>query len=313
MQQNALAVQQPQEMSIKIPANMQQLQYQKELLNHNWKLSEILAKSGVVPKNYLNNPHSIFAAITLGQRFGMDPMTAISSVMVVSGKPSFPAQTMLAIVQGSGLLKSGPEFDREYDKANNVIKVTCRVQRQGRTLQSKSFSLKDADRAGLLKNTGWQNYPENMMEWRSLAFVLRLEFADILAGIYSTEEMLDVSETDNFTTSSTTVSPTGDESIQDHYSNVPSQTNLPDPETITCSETQQQELKNYFDALQWSGKQIHDFLKEQGTGGNYNKLTGAEAEKVLFYLQAILDEKEDLQAEKIDDAEEFEEAMDKGR
>jgi len=63
-----------------------------------------------------------------------------------------------------------------------------------------TFTIKDADRAGLLKvrpgkEPGvWHHYPQRMLQMRARAWTLRDGFADVLKGLQIREEMEDITE-----------------------------------------------------------------------------------------------------------------------
>ena len=53
-----------------------------------WRLSTIMAASGMVPKAYLNKPEACFIAMQMGAETGLTPMQSIQSIAVINGMPS---------------------------------------------------------------------------------------------------------------------------------------------------------------------------------------------------------------------------------
>ena len=69
----------------------------------------------------------------------------------------------------------------------------CKTKRKGCAEQVSRFTLADATRAGLLGKQGpWQTNTSRMLKLRARGFGLRDTFADVLAGLVSAEEALDL-------------------------------------------------------------------------------------------------------------------------
>jgi len=73
--------------------------------------------------------------------------------------------------------------------------VVLDVKRRGRSPQRISWTMEDAQRAGLARSQTWQQYPARMLEARAKTEAATLIFADVVTGqgssganTYSTEE-----------------------------------------------------------------------------------------------------------------------------
>lgn len=79
-------------------------------------------------------------------------------------------------------------------------KTTYYFKREQKTLSGKinilevtsSFSIKEAEKAGLLTKDNWNNYPSRMLDSRSFNFGAREIAADITLGMMSLSEMADI-------------------------------------------------------------------------------------------------------------------------
>lgn len=167
-----------------------------------YRLARAIAESGAAPKAYLNDPkkwdsgfneNKILAGILHGLEVGLTPFAALQSIAVVNGMPSLWGDGMLGIVRSSGLLIDIQEFI-EGD-ANNPVAV-CRCLRAGQaTPIIRTFGKADAAKAGLLSKEGpWKLYPQRMMQMRARSWALRDGFADVLRGLHSAEEAIDMGE-----------------------------------------------------------------------------------------------------------------------
>lgn len=155
-------------------------------LDEALRLAEIMAKSDIVPKDFIGKPGNILVAIQWGAEIGLAPLQAMSHIAVINGRPALWGDALLAIVRGSGLLAS---FDEEI----GADRATCTAQRRGEAPISRTFSREDAKQAGLLGKPGpWTQYPRRMMQMRARAWVLRDLFPDVIRGLHVAEEAQDL-------------------------------------------------------------------------------------------------------------------------
>jgi hypothetical protein len=145
-------------------------------------LAERYSKSGMVPKNYINNPGAILAAWDFGGSLGLGLMQSLQGIAVINGMPTLWGDAALAVVMASGLL----------DDIDESIPGQCTVIRKGKKPKTTYFSMEDAALAGLTRKEGpWKQYPKRMLQMRNRAFALRDSFADVLKGMQIAEEVQD--------------------------------------------------------------------------------------------------------------------------
>jgi hypothetical protein len=148
-----------------------------------------IATTDFVPKAYKNKPAEILAAIQYGAELGLGPLGALNGLIVISGKVTLPTATMRALVEASGKMeKCTVTYQADPPLAIAVVK------RVGRAEATHTFGLQDAQNAGLSSGHMYTKYPERMYRNRALGFALRDEFADVLQGIMTAEEMADVQD-----------------------------------------------------------------------------------------------------------------------
>lgn len=152
------------------------------------ELSELMAKSEMVPKIYQNKPGNVVVAILAGHPLGLNPFAACQSFAVINGTPSLFGDALLGIVKGSGLL---PSIKESISDDGQV--ATCYITRRGEDPVCRTFTMDEAKKAGLLSKPGpWQAYPKRMLQMRARAFALRDVFPDVLRGVGLAEEQEDV-------------------------------------------------------------------------------------------------------------------------
>tara|TARA_S200002703_G_scaffold30261_1_gene26215 strand:- start:1539 stop:2459 length:921 start_codon:yes stop_codon:yes gene_type:complete len=156
------------------------------------KISEMFAKSDLVPDNYRNKPANIFLAVSAGASLGLAPFQAMQNITVINGKPSIWGDALLAMVRNDKRCLSVKE---SIEGEGTTRTATCSVSRlapNGETeVISSSFSMGNAQKAGLLNKKPWQSYPDRMLQMRARGFALRDAFADVIGGLITTEEAQD--------------------------------------------------------------------------------------------------------------------------
>jgi len=145
-------------------------------------LAEKVSRSNLIPQAYRGKPADAAVCIMYGAEVGLPPMTALQRIIVINGKPTLDAQGMSALIRGSGHSLVGEVTDTE-------AKVTGKRGDNGDTM-SFSFSMEDANRAGLVKPGPWRQYPKAMLWARAVSQLARQLFPDVLMGMsYVPEEI----------------------------------------------------------------------------------------------------------------------------
>jgi hypothetical protein len=181
------------------------------------RCSELIANSSLCPANYAKRPADVLVAMQMGQELGLKPMQALQNIAVIQGRPSLWGDAMLAVCRQAHDFEY---VDETLDEANMV--ATCKAKRRDEPEVVRTFSMKDAQVAGLGGKGGpWKTYPKRMLQMRARGFALRDTFPDVLRGIIIREEAMDMpradfSESSAFTIEASAVSPTtiSEEKIQ---------------------------------------------------------------------------------------------------
>ena len=136
-------------------------------------------------------PQGVLSTVMLGRELGMPAMASLRSVHIIEGKHSLSADLMVALVLKSGLA----EYFQMSESTDEVC--TFETKRKGNPLpMSLSYTIEEADKAGLLappkpgKKPGpWHKMPKLMLRARAKSMLARLEYPDLLAGLYTPEEL----------------------------------------------------------------------------------------------------------------------------
>lgn len=159
-----------------------------------YRLAKAVCLSGLAPKG-LDKPEAVMIAIMHGMEVGLTPMMALQKIAVINGRPTIWGDGALGLVRGSGLCEYVTE---KIEGMGDKRVAVCVAKRKGEPDPiTRRFSVDDAKRASLWDKGGpWKQYPERMLQMRARAFALRDGFADVLGGLYLTEELQGTERTD---------------------------------------------------------------------------------------------------------------------
>ncbi|HUT57213.1 MAG TPA: hypothetical protein VNA25_04995 [Phycisphaerae bacterium] len=144
---------------------------------------KVVAGTAIVPEYLRGKPDWVLALALKGRELGMGLMTSLDSLNYIKGKVSISAQGMVAIA-------------KKRVKGADVVVVestedTCTIiaRREGCEDFKVTKTRAEMDSRGLTANPTWKKYPENMLRWRAITDACRIQFADVLTGIYTPDEL----------------------------------------------------------------------------------------------------------------------------
>lgn len=145
--------------------------------------AELLIKSGMVPATF-KTPEAVLVACTIGHELGFSPIQSLNVINVIEGKPTLGLNGYLALIaahNGSVDVVSHTETE-----------CTVKVNRNGRS-HTESYTIAEAAKAGLAGKGNWVKMPKKMLFARAVTAATRIIFADVVSGLYETDEIKDFS------------------------------------------------------------------------------------------------------------------------
>lgn len=160
-----------------------------------WDLGKMLIESGMIPKS-VKHPGAAVAIILKGRELGLGPMASFDLITVIQGKPGVSPQGMLALINQSGL----SENIKIWDDGEAAF---CTMKRKGQDPHTERFGMDDArvfkttewqDGGGkkeipLSQKSNWLSQPRTMRKWRVVAACARIVYPDVVAGLYTPDEL----------------------------------------------------------------------------------------------------------------------------
>jgi hypothetical protein len=156
-----------------------------ELLKPAAELARVISNTEFVPKDMRGRDAAITAAILTAHELNVQPMTALSNIAIIDGKPALSATLMRALV-----LSRGHEI---WFEENTSTKVTAAGRRRDSDNVTRvTWTLEMARNANLAAKQNWRQYPRAMLTARASAELCRDVFPDCLAGLtHAIEELED--------------------------------------------------------------------------------------------------------------------------
>lgn len=155
----------------------------RNTLNTKVTYARELAESGLLPAQYRKNPANVLWAIEFGEALGVAPMTAITGVHVIDGKPTASAGLISALVRRAGHRLRVTGTDQ---------KATAQIIRSDDPdfVFEAVWTLDRARQAGLINKNVWKSYPAAMLKARAITEVARDACEEALNGCrYTAEEL----------------------------------------------------------------------------------------------------------------------------
>ena len=158
------------------------------------RMAASLSKSTIVPKEFQNNANNALIAIELANRLGVSPLMVMQNLYVIYGRPSWSAQYMIAMINGSGKYDFELQYDEKTDKNGKPFSCQCWTERHGRKVTGPIVDMDMAKAEGWINKSGskWQTMPQMMLRYRAASFFGRMNCPELTMGIYTREEVIEI-------------------------------------------------------------------------------------------------------------------------
>ena len=153
-----------------------------------------LADSDLVPTSYQGQKglSNCLVALEMSKRMNLSPLTVMQNLNVIHGKPSWSAAFITSQIMGCGRFKN---FDYVVTGKDDSLSVQCQAIRleDKKLVKGTAVTMKMAQQEGWTrKNTKYQSMPELMLRNRAATFFGRQYIPDLLLGVQTSEEVVDI-------------------------------------------------------------------------------------------------------------------------
>lgn len=160
---------------------------------HAQRVAKMLASSSLIPKDYQGNIQNTMIAMEMANRIGASPLMVMQNLYIVQGKPSWSSTFIIAALNACN--KFSP---LRYEMSGEGEQYGCRawaydIETKDK-LEGPKVTLEMARAEGWLTKGGskWKTMPELMFRYRAAAFFGRLYAPEILMGMMTAEEIMDI-------------------------------------------------------------------------------------------------------------------------
>lgn len=168
-----------------------------------WKIAQQFSKSDLIPENYKNKPENVIIALGMSEKMDLDLFTIMQNLDIVKGKARWNGSFCRTLIEKTGkfkdleLIYTGKKGDDSYGcylqatrkKDNKIVngsEVTVGMAKIEGWWSKKDKYGKETSK--------WQSLTELMLGYRAMSFFARLHCPEALSGVYTGEEIDDMSE-----------------------------------------------------------------------------------------------------------------------
>ena len=157
------------------------------------KHAQIVAKSGLVPDHFQKHPASIYTAVGLAKSMGEDPIYVMQNIYFVGGKPGWNGAFLLARLRRTKTIKGTVRYlIEDTEKDGLTVRASCIDAETGDEIVGPAATMRMAEDDRWTKNPKYKSIPEIMLRNRALAFLVRYQYPEVLAGLPMADELQDV-------------------------------------------------------------------------------------------------------------------------
>jgi len=161
------------------------------------RIAKALASSTLIPQQFQGQAGyaNCLVALNISRRMGMDPLMVMQNLHIIHGRPSWSSQFIIGLINGCGRFSP-----LRYDISGKGDTLSCAAVateiKTGEELRGPEVTMAMAKREGWATKAGskWITMPDLMIRYRSAAFWGRLYIPELLVGIQTQEEVIDVEQ-----------------------------------------------------------------------------------------------------------------------
>ena len=152
-----------------------------------------LCQSDLVPTSYQGQKglSNCLVALEMSKRMNLSPLTVMQNLNIIHGRPSWSAAFVSSQILGCNRFKN---FDYIVTGKDDTLSVQCQAIRleDNKLVKGTAVTMKMARQEGWTKNSKYQSMPELMLKNRAATFFGRQYIPDLLLGVQTSEEVVDI-------------------------------------------------------------------------------------------------------------------------
>ena len=159
------------------------------------RIAKALASSTLIPPQFQGQQGfaNCLVALEIAGRMRMSPFQVMQNLHIIHGRPSWSSQFIIGLINGCGRFSP---LKYEVTGTGDAMACYCVATElaSGSELKGPTVTMAMAKKEGWATKAGskWQTMPELMIRYRAAAFWGRLFIPELLVGIHTEEEVVDV-------------------------------------------------------------------------------------------------------------------------
>ncbi len=156
--------------------------------DHAQRVAKVFASSNLVPAHFRGNVADCLIALQIARRLGEEPLTAMQSMFIISGKPGWLTSYMISRANRSGIFHGPINWDESG--SGEALSVTAKavLAVTGEEVRITT-DMRMAKAEGWTTNKKYTSMPSHMLRWRSAAMLIRLYCPEVMLGMPVVEEL----------------------------------------------------------------------------------------------------------------------------
>ena len=159
------------------------------------RIAKALASSTLIPPQFQGQQGfaNCLVALEIANRMRMSPFQVMQNLHIIHGRPSWSSQFIIGLINGCGRFSP-----LRYDVTGQGDSLACTCVAtelaSGNDLRGPTVSMAMAKKEGWATKSGskWLTLPDLMIRYRAAAFWGRLYIPELLVGIQTHEEVVDI-------------------------------------------------------------------------------------------------------------------------
>ena len=150
------------------------------------------ATSDIVPLQFRNMANCV-VALEMAHRMDMNPLMLMQNSYIIHGKLGWSSTFVIARINSCGRF-TPLKFRFSGEGDTRACVAYCKDKESGEELASIQVTMAMAKAEGWLGKSGskWKTMPDLMLQYRAASFFGRAYAADMLLGMHSAEELVDI-------------------------------------------------------------------------------------------------------------------------
>ena len=159
------------------------------------RIAKALASSTLIPPQFQGQQGfaNCLVALEIANRMRMSPFQVMQNLHIIHGRPSWSSQFIIGLINGCG--RFSPLRYEVTGKGDTLACTAVATEHAtGQELRGPTVTMEMAKREGWATKSGskWATMPELMCRYRAAAFWGRLYIPELLVGIQTEEEVVDI-------------------------------------------------------------------------------------------------------------------------